>query len=651
MDSMNKCNGWARLRALAAVVAVSALVVGCGGGSGADSAAQSASSVLQVQGWTQPFSADQGVTSVKSRSLSVATTPATVTLGPLATVKTQVANGGIGPRQVGAARDVAATKTAAQMQAQLQWKPTANGGMVAAMSFSAEGAYGLRLGVVVRQLPPATQLRVYSQAHSGTMFQIAGQEVLQFVARNARAGDTTLDGQTWWTPDLGTDEVTLEVEVPPGAPAAAVDIAIPRVSHIFENLALPTESESEFSVSTKINESASCELDASCYDAYANQRNAVARMIFTSGGSTFACTGTLINDTRNSGTPYFLTANHCISTQAAASSLQTDWFYRSPTCNTRTLSSATTKRFNGATLLHASDSTDTALLRLNDTPPAGAFFAGWDASAPTSGMSVVGLHHPRADLLKASFGAVTSQAACVSTGETSFQCSGTVGNFHRVAWSQGTTEGGSSGSALFKNGTQIIGTLYGGSSTCAALASPEFYGRFDVAYNTALKTWLAASDGGSGNGTSRVPVYRFYSTTGFEHFYTSNPVERDLLVNQYAALFVYEGPVFYAYPSESSGLFPVYRLVDVARKIHLFTANPSERDAVLGAFPSAYLEGTAWWSQAQSGNGSTPVYRYFNRAVNTFFYTTSEAERAYINANMSQQYLEQGVGFYVWLNP
>lgn len=649
MDSMNnKRSGWARWRALAAVAAMSALVVGCGGG-GADTAAQSASAVLQVQGWTQPASADQGVASVKSRGLGTAPTPATVALGPLATEKTQVASGGIGPRQVGAARDVAATKTAAQTQAQLQWKPSANGGMVSAISFSAEGAHGLRLGVVVRQLPPATQLRVYSQAHPGTVFQIAGQEVLQRIARNAQAGDTTLDGQTWWTPDLGTDEVTLEVEVPPGAPVAAVDIAIPRVSHIFENLALPTES--EFSASTKINESAGCELDASCYDDYASQRNAVARMIFTSGGSTYACTGTLINDTQNSGTPYFLTANHCISTQAAASSLQTDWFYRSSACNTRTLSSATTKRLNGASLLYASDSTDTSLLRLNDAPPPGAVFAGWDASAPTSGMSVVGLHHPRADMLKASFGTVTSQAACVSTGETSFQCSGTVGNFHRVAWSQGTTEGGSSGSALFKNGTQIIGTLYGGSSTCTAVASPEFYGRFDVAYNAALKTWLApSSGGGSGNGTGRVPVYRFYNTAGLEHFYTANPAERDLLVNQYAASFIYEGPVFYAYPGESSGLFPVYRMVDVSRKIHLYTANPAERDAVL-AMPSVYLEGNAWWSQAAPGNGSTPVYRYFNRAVNTFFYTTSEAERAYINANLSQQYLEQGVGFYVWLNP
>ena len=39
-------------------------------------------------------------------------------------------------------------------------------------------------------------------------------------------------------------------------------------------------------------------------------------------GSGFACTGGLLADLPGSGTPYLLTANHCISTQAAASSLQ-----------------------------------------------------------------------------------------------------------------------------------------------------------------------------------------------------------------------------------------------------------------------------------------------------------------------------------------
>ncbi|WP_029413994.1 trypsin-like peptidase domain-containing protein [Acidovorax radicis] len=620
-----------------------ALLAGCGGG-GTEGSAQKAASVLMVDGWVQPASVDQGVSNVKSRSALVAApTPSKVSLGALEESKTASLGGGIGPRQVGMARDVAATRTVEQTLQQLQWKPTPSGGQVAAISFSAEGAHGLRLGVVARALPPGAVLRVYSQADTTTVFQISGQEVLQRIQRNAQAGDTTLDGQTWWTPDVGSNEATLELELPAGANPGTVDLSVPRVSHIFENLSIPTEEE----LSTKINESASCHLDASCYEAYANQRNAVARMIFTSGANSFLCTGTLLNDSQSSGTPYFLTANHCISKQAEASSLQTDWFYRAPVCNSRTLSSTTTKRVNGASLLYASAGTDTSFLRLNDTPPSGAVFAGWDAGTQALSSSVVGLHHPRGDLLKVSLGSLTSLTSCTATSGTEFQCSGSSGNFYRVSWSEGTTEGGSSGSALFKDGAYVIGTLYGGSSSCSAIASPDFYGRFDVAYNAALKNWLSSATPPSGP-TGRVPVYRFYNMAGLEHFYTSNVGERDLLINQFASNFVYEGAIFYAYPIEGSNLFPVYRLVDLARKMHLYTASPVERDAMRQTFPSVALEGTAWWGQAAPGNGAMPVYRYLNRNTGTYFYTTSAAERNYINANLGQQYLEQGIGFYVW---
>lgn len=624
-----------------------AVLAGCGGSGGsAEVGAQTAAPVLKAEAWIQPASVDQGVPNVKSRSALVAPpTPSRVSLGALEESKTAGLGGGNGRRLVGVSRDVVTTQTAEQTAQKFQWKPTATGGQVAAISFTAEGAHGLRLGVVARMLPPGSLLRVYSQANAGTVFQISGQEVLQRIERNARAGDTTLDGQTWWTPEIGSDEVTLELELPAGAATSAVDLSVPRVSHIFENLSIPSEDE----LSTKINESASCQLDASCYEAYANQRNAVARMIFTSGGGTYACTGTLLNDSRSSGTPYFLTANHCISKQAEASSLQTDWFYRAPTCNSRTLSSTTVKRVNGAALLYASATTDTSFLQLNDAPPTGAVFAGWDAGTQTLGSPVVGLHHPKADLLKVSMGSLSSLTSCAATSGDQFQCSGSSGNYYRVTWSEGTTEGGSSGSALFKDGTYVIGTLYGGGSSCSATTAPDFYGRFDVAYNAALQTWLSGTTPPTGP-TGRVPVYRFYNIAGLEHFYTSSVAERDLLLNQYGSSFVYEGPIFYAYPIEGSGsnFLPVFRLVDVARKLHIYTANPAERDGLRQVFPSVQLEGTAWWGGVAPGNGSVPVYRFRNRVTGTYLYTASPAERSYINANMGQQYVEEGIGFYVW---
>ena len=42
-------------------------------------------------------------------------------------------------------------------------------------------------------------------------------------------------------------------------------------------------------------------------------------------GSGFFCSGTLISTVNNDLTPYFLTANHCISTNAEANTAAVDW--------------------------------------------------------------------------------------------------------------------------------------------------------------------------------------------------------------------------------------------------------------------------------------------------------------------------------------
>lgn len=634
-------NSFRNLMGALSSVALSLLLSGCGGGSG-DLAATF--QTTRVEGWVQPSSADQGVPYVKLREAIDLPTPAKIRLGAIAQEKAIPfpLKTGLAPRLIGMARDVDATGASAQTLQRFHWRPTESGGLVAAISFSSEGAHGLRLGVVVKQLPGGSVLRIYSPTKAGTVFQIPGQEVLQRIQRQKMAGDTGLDGQTWWTPDLGSDEVTLEVELPPGTPLGSLDIAIPRVSHIFEDLSLPTEDD----FSTKINESAACQLDASCYDAYTNQRNAVARMIFTSGANTYLCTGTLLNDSISSGTPYFLTANHCISSAAEAESLQTDWFYRTPICNSRTLSSSAERRLGGATLLYASDGFDMTLLKLNEAPPAGAFFAGWDAGAQLVGSEVTGLHHPRGDVLKISFGTIGGQTFCTPPGTgTGFQCIGNSGNYYQINWSRGTTEGGSSGSALFNSANQVIGTLYGGSSTCSATASPEFYGRFDIAFNTALKNWLApASSMPSGNG--RVAVYRFFNGATGAHFFTTSAAERDNTI-QTAPSFSYEGVAFFAQAAPASNNSAVYRFYGLVGGAHFYTSSAQERDAVLNGMPSFRYEGVAWYAAPSPIAGASPVYRFYRPSKQVHFYTISLAERDFIVSN-NPEYVYEGVGYYAW---
>lgn len=473
-----------------ALVLLGATLAGCGG-DGQQPMESAAAPVLRMEGMVAPQTTAASV-AVKTRDTSALPAPARIELGVLLSNKGALAQAAPGPRMVGEARAVSAAATVVQTQQQLQWSRSGTGTQVAALSISAKDALGLRLGVLVTALPETAVLSVYSQARSGTVYQISGKDVLMHVLRNTQAVGDSAEARTWWTPDFGSEEVTLEIELPAGVPTSTVEIAVPTVSHIFTELEQPTGDASV----AKINESAACNLDAVCDANFATQSNAVARMLFTSGGNTYACTGTLLNDAQGSGTPYFLSANHCISTQTAASTLQTDWFYQSSGCNTRALSSRTTKLYNGATLLHASSSTDVSFMRLNDAAPAGVYFAGWDASATAlaNRAPIVGLHHPAGDILKISKGEVSGQTSCSSTGGNQFGCTGNTGNFYMVTWSSGTTQGGSSGSALFSNdGRYVVGTLYGGSASCTNTGALDFYGRFDVSYSQALKTWLGGS--------------------------------------------------------------------------------------------------------------------------------------------------------------
>src|SRR5262249_27952649 len=77
-----------------------------------------------------------------------------------------------------------------------------------------------------------------------------------------------------------------------------------------------------------------CEVDASCYsDA---EKNAIGRIVFNDGGPR-VCTGTLLNDLPQDGTPFFLTASHCVNTQAIAQTVEVYWFYQTTSCNSGVL--------------------------------------------------------------------------------------------------------------------------------------------------------------------------------------------------------------------------------------------------------------------------------------------------------------------------
>ena len=430
----------------------------------------------------------QPVASQSQAHRLLASKPASVTLGlPGAREKAALEpdRGLVAEHPIGFPRGIEALATEERLLSRLDWKELAGGRRVAAVSVTSPGASAVRLGVYVSALPVGARLRFARPG--GTAFQFTGEQVLDTIANNLEAGVTGVESRTFWSPVIEAATAVLEIELPPEVPPEHLRMGVPVLSH------LVSSADAGFA---RPKQSSACQLDVSCYSGeWGMESNAVARIVYTVDGITYACSGTLLADQDpRTAIPYFYTAHHCISDQAAASTLVSYWFYRSRSCDSTTPAQYQV-RAGGARLLHTDREADVAFLRLNDNPPPGALYAGWSAAEPlVAGTQVTGIHHPSGDLQKISFGTVDSYVKCVSSSGDNMMCASTFvpdARFYSVSWTSGVTDGGSSGSGLFlDNGRYLVGQLFGGSSSCEARAGDDYYSRFDVTYRSALHRWL-----------------------------------------------------------------------------------------------------------------------------------------------------------------
>ena len=602
-----------------------------------------AAHATSVGAYVQPAVAGAAVVQ-KTAAAQTVVTPTVLELGDWMAPKS-AATAGDDLIQIGAKRAVGAAASTTATSQLLHWAATAQGGQVAALSLVSNDAFGMRVGLQIDALPANATLRVYTEDFRDQAFETTAQQVLAQLQANAKAGDTSAAARTWWTPAVDGDMLTVEIELPAGVATSGVQVAVPSVLHIYENIFTLIDDGAP-RMQAKLNNADSCTLDSTCYDAYAKQRDAVARMHFVTDAGGFLCTGTLLNDKASTGTPYFLTANHCIDTQTEASTLQTFWFYRTPSCNSTLLSSASKTLKGGAKLLHTQATPDVTLLQLNDQPPAGAVFAAWDTNAVAKGADVVGVHHPRGDLQKISFGKVVGTSNC-TPGQGYYYCVANTAmteSFYRVQWSQGMTQGGSSGSGLFVNGA-LTGVLSNGTASCTATGGVNNYSRLDQVF-PALKQWLYADAPAAANTDGRTAVFRFYNFATNAHFYTNSVEQRDAVIAYYPD-FKYEMVAFYAYAKPAAGLSPVYRFYNTQTAAHVYTANEQERQA-MQANPAAFNEeGVAWWARSDAGSETVNVHRFLNQQTGRYFYTASVQERDQVIATFD--FLKyQGVAYNVW---
>lgn len=198
------------------------------------------------------------------------------------------------------------------------------------------------------------------------------------------------------------------------------------------------------------------------------------------------CSGTLLNNCNNDSIPYFLTANHCLEAPSPPDTWVFRFNWESPVCDP-TENAPTDHTVSGSTQLVANPGSDMLFLQLNSQPPPefDVTYSGWDATG-TIPDSTVCIHHPRGDIKKITHDNDAAAQINIDVGNGPADC------WHAFAYESGTTEPGSSGSALWNQDHRIIGQLYGGTASCSNNVD-DYYGRFDVSYPL-LTQWLGECD-------------------------------------------------------------------------------------------------------------------------------------------------------------
>ena len=563
------------------------------------------------------------------------------------------------PVQVGFPRGIAESAQTVPLGS-LSWASTADGGKAAKVTVLATGAAGMRIGYRV------------SGPADGVAIRFAGSDRDEVYLAGA-----TADSGLSWSPVLEGSQGTIEVHVKRGFDVSQFGLQLETLSHL-------TVAARDFGQKTKvlqIGDSDSCNIDVACVSnpsaALLNIAKATAKMVFNEGASTYLCTGTLINS--SSGANYFYTAAHCISSQAAASTLNTYWFFDAVACD-----SLATPPYQlltgGADLMMTEPTMDGTLLRLRLAPPAGTVRAGWNASVIPTGTTVVGIHHPSGDLKKFSQGSMQGYAQGPQAYGSTPRFQANKDSFITVRWVNGTTEGGSSGSGVFTYNAsgsyyELRGGLEGGAASCSNLSGIDRFSRMDLLF-TRLSPYLAPAAIIPTTTSAQASMVEYFNPQFNFYFISSRESEKTVLDSITDSL---SNPLWYRTgywfktdPASSSQTSSITRYFipgaakNGTRGTHFYTALNSDRALITSTgkerfssgcagVPNTYFcnEGIDSYVAAPIGTGSSasclsseqPIYRAFRGA------TDDGNHRYLVNSSMysymvsDQGWAGEGVAF------
>lgn len=147
-------------------------------------------------------------------------------------------------------------------------------------------------------------------------------------------------------------------------------------------------------------------------------------------------------------------------------------------------------------------------------------------------------------------------------------------------------------------------------------------------------------------------VYRFWAPQKGRHFYTISAREKQKLIDQYAHVWTYEGPVFKACATPYyENLVPVYRFWSDSSSAHFYTIKESEKDKLIEQYAHVWTyEGVVMYAYPEGAQPAEtrPVYRFWKASDNTHFYTMSESEKAKLMDQYAHIYSYEGIAFYCY---
>ena len=337
------------------------------------------------------------------------------------------------------------------------------------LSIKSKGAYSINFTFTKFYIPDSAKIFIYNKDRSSVFGAITAENNNQ----NRLLAVTPVAG----------DEIVIEYWQPKNVDIPA-NLVIKRVGHDYKGIVNPSNNR-------RLKSAQQCEVDINCPEGadWQLEKRAVCRLLIS---NTEYCTGVLVNNTSFDGTPYVMTANHCIDQEIKAENTIFLFNYEAPTCGGTWNNNLVQQTMSGAKLIATSPNArvDFALMKINNTIPQSykPYLVGWN-NENLPALGAVGIHHPAGDIKKISI--TKSQLITDSYGQGYDNNS----HWHVPLWSTGATEGGSSGSPLFNLDHQVVGTLTGGESSCSNTIN-DYYSKIATAWanftpkDEQLKVWL-----------------------------------------------------------------------------------------------------------------------------------------------------------------